>query len=102
MRRVRFAAMPGHPAAERQSEIRDKLASGALSSAAPSQISSGFGTGHRCGICEYRILPTDVECRCAFALGPAMRMHLECFAEWRRQTAAARLPAPWRTQAGAP
>jgi|RhiMetdeSRZDD1v2_1073273.scaffolds.fasta_scaffold171324_4 hypothetical protein len=67
--------------------IAAKLASGALPATLPTSIIRSAGVGHRCAACELSIAPIEIETECTFADGRWLRLHLECFREWRQQRA---------------
>jgi len=67
--------------------IAAKLASGALPSTVPTSIIRSMGAGLRCSACDVSIGLDQIETECTFADGQWLRLHLECFREWRQQRA---------------
>jgi hypothetical protein len=65
--------------------IAAKLLAEELPKEPPGATLTGTGSGTPCDACDAPILPADVECACEFPLHSALRFHVECFTEWRRQ-----------------
>ena len=65
--------------------IMAKLATRVLPVGTPVVASTGMGTGAICAGCDKPIRAVEVECACVYAEAPALRFHIDCFTEWRRQ-----------------
>ena len=65
--------------------IAAKLSSGVLPSTLPTSVVRSAGVGHRCVACEMSIGSSQLETECTFSDGRWLRLHLDCFQEWRRQ-----------------
>jgi len=65
--------------------VARRLAARLLPLGTPTQLRNGPGSGRLCDVCSHRILPADEEWRCIVRDAPALRLHLDCLTEWRRQ-----------------
>src|SRR5687767_9577037 len=51
----------------------------------PTSEKHGAGTGERCAACVHRIETPENEVDVGFRTAPLLRLHLDCYEEWRRQ-----------------